>query len=206
MKTEIKNTRLLAAVMFIDIVGYTKMMQENEKKAIRLRNYKRKALEIHVARHQGTIVQYYGDGALSMFRSAFNAVLCAINIQRQLRRQSVPVRIGIHSGDIVYNSDGVYGNAVNVASRIESLSLPGGILISDKVYDEIKNHAEIKTASVGTYGLKHVDRSVKIYAVKNQAVVSSAGINKRWDKILSKRIEMELIQPVLSNINAGLLN
>lgn len=206
MKTRTKNQRHLAAVMFVDMVGYTALMQEDESRAIHLRTRKRRIVEAAVSGHQGRVIQYYGDGALVIFSSSYRAVKSAIQMQSQLQKQEIPVRIGIHLGEIVRDSEGVYGSAVNIASRIESLSLPGGILISDKVYDEIKNHAEIKTASVGTYGLKHVDRSVKIYAVKNQAVVSSAGINERWDKILSKRIEMELIQPVLSNINAGLLN
>jgi class 3 adenylate cyclase len=207
MNGNIKNTRLLAAVMFTDIVGYTALMQKNEKQAMYMRICKRRALEMNIVKHQGKVVQYFGDGSLSIFKSSLNAVTSAINIQNILQKKLVPVRIGIHLGEIVYNNDGIYGNAVNIASRIESLSLPGSVLISNSVYLEVKNQTEIKTAALGTFEFKNVEHPIKIYTLKNQeSEIMFKQINNKWDKIQSKRVVTDLVKTVLSNIDTGINN
>jgi adenylate cyclase len=163
-----KPVRMLSAIMFSDMVGYTILMQEDEKKAIDSRDRFRKVLEENTSKHQGKILQYYGDGALIIFVSAIESVLCAIEIQQELLKTPVVnLRIGIHSGDIVYDNNGVYGDGVNIASRIESLSIPGGVLISDKLFDEIKNQTYISAEYLGSYNLKNVKNPVKIYVVSN---------------------------------------
>ena len=162
------NIRLLAAIMFTDMVGYTSLMQEDEDRAIILREKHRKILEKEIPIHQGKILQYYGDGTLSIFGSAIESVRCAISIQREMMMEpKIPIRVGIHLGDIVYEDDGVYGDGVNVASRIESLSVPGGILISDKIFDEIKNHPEFTTSFIGSFELKNVRRPIEIFTLTN---------------------------------------
>jgi len=111
--------RLLAAIMFTDMVGYTALIQEDEHRAIGSRGRHRSVLEESTLAHKGRILQYYGDGTLSIFGSAIEAVRCAVEIQRSLREDPpVQLRIGLHLGDIVYDDDGVYGDSVNVASRI----------------------------------------------------------------------------------------
>lgn len=165
-----KNTRLLAAVMFTDIVGYTAMMQEDEKTANNHRDRHRKVLEKRASQFDGKTLHYYGDGALTIFNSAYNAVMCGIEIQKELVNPKLPLRIGIHVGDVAYNKDDVYGDAVNIASRLESLSVTGGILISEKVVQEIKNHREIKTKKLGAFELKNVRQPVQIYAVSNEGI------------------------------------
>lgn len=163
--------RMLSAIMFSDMVGYTALMQEDEKKAKASRDRYRKALEENILKHQGKILQYYGDGALAVFGSAIESALCAVEIQKELLKiPQVPLRIGIHSGDIVYDDDGVYGDGVNIASRIESLSVPGGVLISDKLFDEIKNHSFLSTEFLGSYKLKNVKAPVKIYALSDSGL------------------------------------
>lgn len=163
---EEKTVRLLAAVMFADIAGYTSLMQEDEERAILLRNRQRRILEDKLIRFHGEIRQYYGDGALCIFRSAVEAVRCAVELQQEFGKEpAVPVRIGIHMGDIVSDSQGIYGDAVNITARIESLSLPGGILISGKIYEEIRNHKSIDATRLGAFELKNVDQSVEIFAV-----------------------------------------
>ena len=132
--------RQLTAIMFTDMVGYTALMQENETEAKRKRDAQREVLERAIESHGGRILQFYGDGTLSVFTSSVSAVRSAIEIQETLRGMSLPLRIGIHSGDIVYDDNGVFGHGVNVAARIEGLGVPGAVLVSDKVYDDVKNH------------------------------------------------------------------
>jgi serine/threonine-protein kinase len=166
-----KEIRLLAAIMFSDIVGYTAMMQYDEQDGNKKRKRYRTVLENLTTKHQGKIVQYYGDGALSIFGSVVEAVRCAVEIQNELLKEpKVSLRIGLHTGDIVYNDDGAYGDGVNVASRVENLSVPGGVLISEKVYDEIINHPEFSTVSIGKFELKNVKHPVNLYAISNEGL------------------------------------
>lgn len=161
-----KGIRMLAAIMFTDIVGYTAMMQEDEIKAITLRDRSRSVLEECALEHQGRILQFFGDGTLLVFGSVIEAIMCAIEVQRELQKNpKVPLRIGIHSGDIVYDDDGIYGDSVNVASRIESIGIDNSILLSSKVNEELQNHRELPTQYLGTFELKNVRSPVDIYAV-----------------------------------------
>jgi TolB-like protein/Tfp pilus assembly protein PilF len=166
-----KNIRQLAAVMFTDMVGYTALMQTDEQKAKKNRDRHRKVLEESTQDHHGLILQYYGDGTLSVFGSAIEAIECAVEIQKELQKEPIiPLRIGLHVGDIVYADDGIYGDAVNIASRIESLSVPGGIFISGKVYDEIKNHPELSAKLLGEFELKNVKRPIRIFALESEGL------------------------------------
>ena len=152
--------------MFTDIAGYTAMMQENETEAIRHRNRQRMVLEKYIPEQNGSILQTFGDGTLAVFQSAFDAVNCAVKIQLELQREPVcPLRIGIHTGDITYSENDVYGDGVNVASRIESVSTAGGVFISDKVFDEIKNQPSLPAVSMGMYDFKNVSRPVEVFAL-----------------------------------------
>ncbi len=165
-------TRQLAAVMFADMTGYTAMMQEDEQRAMKLRDRQRQVLEKYIPGHNGKIIQYFGDGTLSIFGSAIDAVNAAIAIQNELQKDpKVLLRVGIHSGDIAYDHQGVYGDCVNLASRIEALSVPGAVLVSDKVFDEIKNQAGIQTAMLGKFNLKNVKRQVEIFAIANEGLI-----------------------------------
>jgi len=166
-----EQQRKLAAIMFTDMVGYTALMQEDEQKAKRNRDRQRRVLEESIHGHHGKVLQYYGDGTLSVFGSVIEAVHCAVEIQDELRKEpEVPLRIGLHVGDIVYEDEGVYGDGVNIASRIESLSVSGGILISEKVFDEIKNHPALPAKSLGEFRLKNVKRPIEIFALINKGL------------------------------------
>jgi TolB-like protein/Tfp pilus assembly protein PilF len=159
-------TRKLAAIMFTDMVGYTALMQQNEKQAMMNRDRHREVLSATIQGNSGTILQYYGDGTLSIFNSAVDAVTSAVRIQQQLQTDpKIPLRIGIHSGDIVHDEEGIYGDGVNIASRIESMAIPGSVLISGKIFDEIKNHAQFKTKSYGPFQLKNVTHPTRIYGL-----------------------------------------
>lgn len=165
------STRQLSAIMFSDLAGYTAMMQENEFNAIGLRDRWRTILEKEIKEHDGEIVQYYGDGALSIFQSTLMATRAAIVIQSTCVREDIPLRMGIHSGDIVVEEGGVFGDGVNIASRIESFSVPGSVMISEKVYDDLKNHASIRAMIMGLFDLKNVRKPMEVYALTNDGLV-----------------------------------
>jgi len=167
-----KEIRMLAAIMFTDMVGYTALMQENERRAKILRDKHRAVLERLILEHRGQILQYYGDGTLSIFGSAIEAAVCGSKIQQELQTEpKVPLRIGIHAGDVVYDDEGVYGDGVNIASRIENLALPGSVLVSDKINDELKNQKEIASTFLGRYELKNVKYPIKLYAINAEGII-----------------------------------
>ena len=148
------RTRKLAAIMFTDIEGYTASMQRNEQKAVADRDRHRQIFNSTTEAHNGRILQYFGDGTLSIFDSAIDAVQCGIEMQLAFQQDpKIPVRIGIHTGDVILSDDDIIGDGVNVASRIESLAVPGSVFISDKVYDEIKNQSSIRTTLLKTFKL-----------------------------------------------------
>ncbi len=171
MNTKFENIRKLTAIMFTDIVGYTAMMQRDEQYAKTIRDKHRDVLESKIKKQRGKILQFYGDGTLSVFDSAIEAVICAEEIQTKLMEQpKIPLRIGIHLGDIVHDKDGIYGDGVNVASRIQSLCTPGSVMISEKVQAEITNHPTIKSLALGSYELKNVQNPVKVFALAGDRI------------------------------------
>ena len=164
--------RQLAAILFADMTGYTALMQDNEHLARQKRTRFKEVLEAAVSNHDGKVLQNYGDGSLSIFNSAINSVNCAISIQQQLQLEpKVELRIGIHTGDVAMEEGSVFGDGVNLASRIESMAVPGGIFISEKVYDEIKNHEHIKTRDLGFVELKNVKQAIHLFAIANNGIV-----------------------------------
>ncbi|HZV69188.1 MAG TPA: adenylate/guanylate cyclase domain-containing protein [Saprospiraceae bacterium] len=158
--------------MFTDIVGYSAMMQGDEAIAVNVRERHREVFNQQHALHHGEIIQYFGDGTLSIFTSSVHAVECAVDIQRFLQEGNtpVPVRIGLHMGDIVHNQTEVYGDGVNVAARIENMGIAGAILLSEKINDELKNHHHITTISLGKFELKNIAHPVEVFAVTNQGL------------------------------------
>jgi adenylate cyclase len=167
--------RQLAAILFADMTGYTALMQENEHLARQKRQRLKEVLENTVSQFNGKILQYYGDGSLSIFTSALDSVHCAVNIQRQLQQPpKVELRMGIHTGDVTVEEEAIYGDGVNLASRIESLAVPGGIFISEKVYDEIRNQENIITREMGYFELKNVKQPIRVFAIANSGIVVPA--------------------------------
>ena len=159
-------TRRLSAIMFTDMVGFTALMQDDEHRAKSIRDRHRDALRRSIEAHGGEIVQFYGDGTLSVFASAIEAVSSAVAAQQTLQQApSIPVRIGLHIGDINRDEDGVYGDGVNVAARIQGLSVAGAVMISGKVFDEIKNHPQLPATALGEFVLKNVRRPVQVFAI-----------------------------------------
>jgi TolB-like protein/class 3 adenylate cyclase/Tfp pilus assembly protein PilF len=172
------QTRQLAAVMFSDIQGFSALMQSDEEKAVQVKDRYRTVLESLHNAFKGRLVHYYGDGALSIFSSVVDAVNCAKEMQLQFNTGElyIPVRIGLHLGDIIVSQDDVFGDGVNVASRIESLGVPGSVLISAKVKEELANHPDLQSVTVGNYQFKNFDREIEVFALNYRGLtVPSAG-------------------------------
>ena len=163
--------RRLAAIMFTDIVGYSAMMQKNEALAARLRARHREVFNRLHKKFNGEIIQYFGDGTLSIFNSTADAAECAVELQRELKQTpQVPIRVGIHTGEISYNEEEVIGDGVNIAARIQSESVPGGIFISGKAQDDIKNNPSLSTKAIGRSVLKNIQRPIDLFAITNPGV------------------------------------
>jgi adenylate cyclase len=164
--------RQLSAILFTDIEGYTAIMQQSEQKAMIIKDRHREVLQKAHKKFNGRIIQYYGDGTLSTFQSVIDAVQCALFMQKKfLQLPQVPVRMGLHIGDIIFNQEQVFGDGVNLASRIESLGVAGSVLISDTANDELHNHPEFKTVSVGVYQFKNVKRTIEVFALNHEGLV-----------------------------------
>lgn len=164
--------RKLLAVLFADIAGYTALMQEDEQKAITYINKFRKIIESETPKSNGRVVQYYGDGCLLTFDSSTNAVSCAIALQQHFAKDpNIPVRIGIHMGEVLYKNNNAFGNGVNIASRIESMGVPGSILVSKTIRDQILNKEAFLLESLGSFEFKNVTEPIEVFAVANEGFV-----------------------------------
>jgi adenylate cyclase len=164
-------SRQLAAVVFSDIVGYSAIMQESETEAVEKVNRFRQVIENKTPFFHGRIIQYYGDGCLLLFNSAVDAVALAKDMQSEFYEEpQLPVRIGIHIGDVLIKDGNVFGDAVNIAARIQALAPPGGILISEAVQKNIANKQNISTEYLKTEIPKNIKEPIRIYNVKTDRV------------------------------------
>ncbi len=168
-----KSERRLAAIMFTDIVDYTTISEKNEALALTLLEDHRQLLRPVFASHGGREVKTIGDGFLVEFSSALEAVRCALKIQQMMdrRNHSVPserkilLRVAVHLGDVEHRDGDVYGDAVNIASRIQSLADPGGVCITQQVFDHVRNSEEFRTVALGQNQLKNVQLPTMVYRV-----------------------------------------
>lgn len=161
--------------MFTDIVGYTALMQQNEAAAAGVRSRHREVFDRHHKLFHGEILQYFGDGTLSVFQSGVEAVSCAVAIQQALQRdEPLPLRIGLHLGDVVFDGTDIYGDGVNLASRIESMGVAGAVLLSGKLNDELKNQPQLTTRSLGHFEFKNISDPVEVFAVDSEGLVLPA--------------------------------
>lgn len=179
-----ETTRKIVAILFSDIAGFTRAMGQDEELAIRAVSRSRTVQKELVRKFHGDWVQEVGDGALCTFASAVEAVTCAVEIQRAFEGDAdFKLRIGIHIGDIVFRKTetgyDVFGDGVNVAARVQGVSEEGGICISERVYDELRNRKLIDVRYLGEHQLKNVNRPIGIYTVvdpqKPGAVAATPG-------------------------------
>jgi len=165
----VKSFRKLAAIMFTDIVGYTAMMGKDESKAVEVVSHHENTMKQLVPAYEGELIQFYGDGSLSIYPSTTLALKCAMKIQEIFRNGLViPLRIGIHIGEILFKDGNIYGNGVNIASRIESLGKAGTILFSENAFQTVQNSSLFSSIFLGEVKLKNVITPMKVYALSNE--------------------------------------
>ena len=169
-----KDARRLAAIVAADMVGYSRLMEFDEAGTItRQKAINDDLINPKVKEFGGRIVKTTGDGALIEFPSAVNAVLCAVAVQREMadRESAIPkdlrisYRIGINLGDIIQDGDDIFGDGVNVASRLEGLAEPGGINISDAVFNNVKGKLDLGFADLGLQKVKNLSEPISTFKV-----------------------------------------
>ena len=166
--------RRLAAILAADMVGYSRLMGEDETDTIaRQKAHLAELIDPKIAEHNGRIVKTTGDGLLVEFASAVNAVLCAVDIQRAMAereagvpdRRRIAYRVGINLGEIVIDGDDILGDGVNVAARLEALAQPGGIRISDAVFKNVRGKLDLGFGDLGPQKVKNIVEPVETYEV-----------------------------------------
>ena len=165
--------RQLAAIMFTDIVGYTALMGSDEDKAFEILNKNRQIQKPLIKQYNGTWIKELGDGVLASFNTASDYVACAIKIQQNCSQVSgLALRIGIHLGEVVFENDDVFGDGVNIASRVQAIAPVGGVWITEAVHKNVFNKRDITSTFIKDEVLKNVAESVRIYEVdlSNQKV------------------------------------
>ena len=168
-------TRRLAALLAADVVGYSRLMEADETGTLALLKQVRvELLDPKIAEHHGRIVTTAGDGMLVEFGSAVEAVLCAIEVQRQMMARNAEIaaarrfefRIGINLGDVIVEGDDVYGDGVNIAARLEQAAPPGGVVVSEDVYRQVNGKLPAPFEDMGQLALKNMSRPVGAYLVR----------------------------------------
>jgi adenylate cyclase len=178
MAQDAKLEHRLAAIMATDVVGYSQSMQSDEAGTLAALNAIREATENQIAQHRGRIANTAGDSVLAEFGSAVEAVGCAIALQRQLTSQEgrdLHLRIGIHLGDVVDRGGDLFGSAVNIAARLESIAQPGAIVASASVRDAILGKLTATFTDLGPQTLKNIDEPVRAYVLSPRASPFSPG-------------------------------
>jgi adenylate cyclase len=166
--------RRLAAILVADVVGYSRLMGEDETGTLeRLNALRRDLVQPKIAERKGRIVKLMGDGLLAEFPSVVEAVQCAVDVQKEMigreseisEAQRIRLRIGVNLGDIIVKSSDIYGDGVNVAARLESLADPGAICVSGTVFDHVKNKIDLEFLDLGEQQVKNIDQPIQVYQI-----------------------------------------
>jgi adenylate cyclase len=166
--------RRLTAILAADVVGYSRLMGENEAATLdALKSLRMEFIDPKIAEHQGRIVKLTGDGMLVEFPSVVSAVACAANVQRGMRARNadapqqrrIEFRIGVNLGDVIVEGSDIFGDGVNVAARLESIAPIGGITVSQSVRDHVGNRLGLKFEDMGERRLKNIEKPIRVYSV-----------------------------------------
>ena len=167
--------RRLAAILAADVVGYSRMMGEDEGGTLAaLKACRRELFDPMVQKARGRIFKVIGDGILAEFPSVVDAVRCAVDIQSAMLNRAfgpsakaITFRMGINIGDVIADGDDLYGDGVNIAARLETLSQPGGLCISGPVFDQIKNKLQLDYEDLGEQTVKNIAEPLRVYRIQS---------------------------------------
>ncbi len=165
--------RKLTAILSADVVGYSRLMEDDEEATIQTLNTYRNSMTTLVQQHRGRVVDTTGDNLMAEFSSVVDAVKCAVETQNEMSKRNADLpenrrmlfRIGVNLGDIVEEDDRIYGDGVNIAARLEGLAEGGGICISRTAYDQVKNKLELGYEYLGEHSVKNISEPVHVYRV-----------------------------------------
>src|SRR5262245_44981684 len=181
---EDRAQRRLAAILAADVVGYSRLMEQDEATTlVTLKARRKELLEPAVTRHEGRVFKFMGDGVLVEFGSAVNALECAMTIQRGMAEanhaapanERIELRIGINLGDVVVEGGDLFGDGVNVAARLQEVAQPGGICVSASIYDQIRTKVALAFDDLGERQLKNIATAVRVYQAASAPSSSAAG-------------------------------
>lgn len=172
--------RKLTTIFCADVVGYSRLMGADEHGTLKRLKECRELIQAFIERHRGRVVSWSGDAVLADFSSVVESVQCAVEIQRELKAQNDTVperermdfRIGINLGDVMIDDHDIFGEGVNIASRLQSLATPGGILISGSVHDQVKNKLALGFNFMGNQQVKNISEQVPVFVVAHDVSTS----------------------------------
>jgi adenylate cyclase len=174
-------TRKLTAILAADVVAYSRLMEADERGTLaRLKQCRREVVDPSITRHGGRMVKLMGDGALVEFPSVVEAVMSAVEVQAAVAKRNAFVpdglrlqfRVGINVGDVIIDGSDIYGDGVNVAARLEALSPPGGVCISDAVYQQIRGKLAYPFEDIGEQSLKNLAHQVRAYVLPAETIAA----------------------------------
>ena len=181
--------RKLTTILAADVEGYSRQMAADEVSTLQALREGRAVFECLIARHGGRVVNTAGDGLLADFPSVVEAVHCAVEVQRELAghlasrepERALRFRIGVHLGDVMVDGGDLFGEGVNLAARLQALAEPGGILISEPVYQQVRSKLSIGFADLGQRRPKNFPEDVRVYGVLLEGDAAPAsGRSRRW--------------------------
>ncbi len=192
--------RKLTAILSTDVVGYSRLMENNEEATIQSINAYRKSISALVEQHRGRVVDTTGDNLMAEFPSVVDAVQCAVEMQKEISERNADLpenrrmlfRIGVNLGDIVEKDDKIYGDGVNIAARLESLAEAGGICISGTTFDQIGKKLPFGYEYLGEQAVKNIERPVRVYQVLMEP--EAAG------KVIGERKRFRVLKPIIITV------
>lgn len=206
--------RRLAAILAADVVGYSRLIGQDEAGTLRrLKELRRNIVNPIIKDHHGRVVKTTGDGILIEFPSAVEAVRCALRVQRATAgaEEKIPpdrriaFRVGVHQGDVVVENDDLFGDGVNVAARLEGLSEVGGLCVSGRVYEDTVGRLDLPFEDRGDQQVKNIGRPVRVYALGRDAIADLPPLSRSDDALGSTRVFGQLWPPTKSARWAGAL-
>ena len=204
--------RKLAAILSADVEGYSRLMDDDEEATVRTITSYRNAIADLVQQFRGRVVDTPGDNILTEFTSVVDAVNCAVEIQRDLAERNTELpdnrqmqfRIGVNLGDVIEEDGRIYGDGINIAARVESLSEAGGICISGRAYDQVENKLGLEYENLGEHQVKNITRPIRVYrvlsypgAAAHRVVQAKETLGRRWRKIAISAAVVVVIVGVL---------